>query len=132
VKKIWAISEGAYSDYGVVAVFEREEDAQDALSKGMGDDIEEISFFAASETPAMLTVYIAEGFEGEMGVTVRQESWLEGDWNVHDENVRPPKRPKATRFMPVSGEGRYLVKAVCGDRDAAIKSVKDRLAAAKA
>lgn len=129
-QKIWVISEGCYSDYGVVAVFARREDAEEALAGGMGDDIEELPFFPAGSKPQRFTVYRALGRVGGSGIDVEVSVYSEGEWNVYIENGGPP--PKRPIVKATSTRTGSYIRAICGDRDAAIKAVKDRLAAAKA
>jgi hypothetical protein len=133
MRKIWAVAEGAYSDWSVIAVFEREEDAEKARAEGMGEEVVDFPYFPAGEPPATLTIFVATGVEGTMDIEVKTETYREGEFHVHaGDDSKPPARPRVNRIQPWSLEGKYAIRAICGDREAAVKAVKDRLAAALA
>lgn len=136
MKKVWAIAEGEYSSWSVVAVFEREDEAAQAVAEGMADEVVELAYFPAGQPPKIFTEFEARGVEGTMDIVVKKR--------VYHEMLRhsgPPQRPKVDRFqpfeLPIGGmntlnrQDKWCVRAVSGDRDAAVKAVKDRLAAVK-
>lgn len=49
--KVWAVTDGEYSDYRVVAVFETEADAVKAMTAGLGDDTTELDYYDPSTQP---------------------------------------------------------------------------------
>lgn len=49
--RIWAVSRGEYSDYSVLAVFIREQDAHAAVTAGFGEDVEEFDLYTHGKVP---------------------------------------------------------------------------------
>jgi hypothetical protein len=105
MRKIWAVSSGSYSDYGVHAMFETEELAKAVAGYDNYYDVEE--FILYDEVPAKVpryTVYVAQ--------TKSLQSWgmdrdadtvaIEGGWHILERNRQewpwdwdpPTKRPQ--------------------------------------
>lgn len=131
-KTIYAVTTGAYSDYCIEALYESREDAQQMVEdkRGWGpsyehvNDVEEFTLYPSG--CEIHTVYTAEGFVGAMEVVVHERL-------SHEPGPQRPKVDVQQHWGPRPDERRYRrIVAVCRDRDRAIKSVKDRLAAAKA
>lgn len=56
-RRVWIVTSGEYSDYGVCAAFEREEDAHAAQSAGLGDRVQDFAYYpvgAAMPTSAVV------------------------------------------------------------------------------
>ena len=126
-KTIYLVTSGSYSDYSVCAAFEREEDAlrMKADARMEGDYVEEMIYFGKGEQPEVATVYHARGAYGNLdsvecdyAPTVTEGGY---DWP-------PPSRPQVRENVHLRHDERG-VTAKCVDRDAAIKAVKDRIAA---
>lgn len=122
---VYGICHGAYSDWTVSLLCETREQAEAAIAEMGGDyDIEEFDYFPADSGPGVHRTFRARGIEGSMEVNV--ESWRQfGPAPLRPEVRQDPWRGRRSAH-PI------YVEATCRDRDAAIKAVKDRLAALKA
>lgn len=124
--KIWGIADGEYSDYRVLALFEREEDARAALANGMGDDVQEFDFVrAGGPLPRKVAIWDANSglsVDGDPDrVTVhRYERWVT---DVSD----PTKRPTVEEWDMDYRFGHRIV-VTAGSEEAARKVLADRMA----
>lgn len=129
MKTAWAISSGEYSSYGVLAIFTDESSAHlmaKALNAGDGHERYEVETFPLYEDGDDLALipcfYASADTGGDMEISVSED----GHYFPHF----APARPKLN-VRTLQG-GKQRITATCRDRDAAIKAVKDRLAALKA
>lgn len=141
-RKLWAASGGSYSDYRVYALFERKEDAEAYCRNGtvwatptrahaeivaMPEYVEE---FELHDSPPPVHLWWKARFRPVDGEVGAEEFSVQG--------AEPPARPlvfwaQEPPFGAMAKAGiRETPVAYCGDRDAAIKSVKDRMAALRA
>lgn len=122
---IYGICHGAYSDWTVSLLCETREQAEKAIADmGADYDIEEFRYFPKGSGPGVHRIYRARGIEGSMEVGV--ESWRQfGEAPLRPEVRQDPWRGNQSAH-PI------YVEASCRDGNAAVKAVKDRLAALKA
>ncbi len=133
-KTIWAVSSGCYSDYGVDFVcatreiaeaFVREHDAARQLTNPdyVGEDYDGYcveGFDFVDEPIRLYTTYTVRGHTRDgLEISVGSEAT----------ETKSPNRPVVEQHEDFWNKGHTTVEATCSDRDAAIKSVKDRLAA---
>jgi hypothetical protein len=112
-QSVWAVTEGSHSDYIVLAIFEREQDANAAKDAGLGDDVTELPFLPAGAPISLVTVHAAWA-----------RAWRK-EWNL---GVNPaPKRPTVT-LSPAADGSSIGVNVQCADADLALKALHDRLA----
>jgi|SRR5215467_1741803 len=127
MSKVWAVASGEYSDYRVHGVFVTEEDAQAAIALGYGAGnyekafTEEMWLYEAGEKPEVHDRWIvsqrigADGSPGEMSVRCER--------TAHD--------PTPLDEVEAHDYGHQFV-ASGFNREAAIKSVSDRIAKKRA
>lgn len=111
MKKVYLVSEGAYSDYGIVAVFADEELAE-SFAAELGGRVE--TYDLLEEGPERIVVWSSEWRNGE----VRTWSWT--IWSHESDYAR---RPRIDEGEAPKG---YWIRASGLDRKATIKAVADR------
>jgi hypothetical protein len=116
-RTVFAASSGCYSDYSVVAIFERRADAEEFVAAGMAEDVEEMDYF--SEMPPVYTVYT-------VWISKQGGSWGQAG-ALNSFSNRTTDEPKHE-----TDETPRTFKAVGPDKERCIKSVRDRYAAWKA
>lgn len=128
---VWAASSGAYSNYEVICVFEKRDDAEAYVADGGAERVEELQMWPAGSRPERITYWYA-------------------DWNPHhglsigdrredaNDNLRGLTRPRLTvneRWIAdarTNARGTHWLPWVTGrclDRQALEKAMKDRVAA---
>lgn len=125
-KTVYSVSSGSYSDYRVEKLFESREDAERFADGGGGQYtdgfVEEFQLYPAG----------TEGYEvwRAMGWTSRglDEIRIESSRAMQPGPRRPEVRTHPMLGIRGMGDPGYFVSASCADRNAAIKSVKDRIA----
>lgn len=122
---VWGVTAGSYSDYHIVFIADSKEIAElyvaehDALVEEGNILYDEMSVeeFPTSGSPQYLSYYASasphRGMEVSSGATI--------------EEAEAPLRPEVV--YPNPGHSYGFIQATCRDKDAAIKAVKDRLAA---
>lgn len=116
-RTVYAVTSGCYSDYTVVGIFDREQDAHEFVAAGMAEEVEEMTLYSAM--PTIYTAYTAT-------IMKRGGSWGQaGSLRVTDH--RSTEEPKHT---PADSD--WSVTASGPDRERVVKSVTDRYAAWKA
>ena len=128
IGKLWAVTEGAYSDFHIVALFEREEDAEAAMRRGLGDDVGEYPYCPAGVLPRQVMqhrVYARAVRNGKLAdAEVRVESST-----VWDLDNAAPRRPRIEeRSFKLWSQDAVGLSAVCANAELAEKAVRDRLA----
>lgn len=132
-RTIYAVSDGCYSDYHVLALFEDEEDAEAYRAATQSDEVEEFAFYPSGCRERIVTIYTAEWhpkwYASEDAMT---EPHMRSRVEIDD-----AKGTLVARYRrPVAEEVKKMelpsFSAQCLDREAAIKSVMDRAAAWRA
>jgi hypothetical protein len=126
-QSVWAVTEGSHSDYIVLAIFEREQDANAAKDAGLGDDVTELPFLPAGAPISLVTVHAAWARAWRKGrlADVAIHTGSRREWNL---GVNPaPKRPTVT-LSPAADGSSIGVNVQCADADLALKALHDRLA----
>ena len=121
---VWGASSGSYSDYGVNAVFERKEDAEQYVKDGLADNVEEFDFYPAGFRVPHLTVHRARITDRHTEIELTERSRVDIDGAAERRYKRPQARTIDNRE---DGQG-WIIYADCTDRQAAIKAVSDRAA----
>lgn len=136
MRTVWAVSEGEYSDYHVLAIFERKEDAE-AWQKERGvtetydeSRVQRFPFLAAGEVPQRVN-YVQLSAEVLEDGSVREKDprWT-SDWDDFD----VPQEGRAwgrTWSAPAYGRG-LAISVRARTEDLARKALADRIANAKA
>jgi len=57
---LWAVTSGEYSDYGVNALFDTEEDARAAAVRGFGDAVTQIDYYPSGDPPVQREVWMGQ------------------------------------------------------------------------
>lgn len=128
--RIWAVSSGEYSDYGVNAVFIREEDARAAVQAGYGCDVEEFDLYTHGKVPAKteratyraaLDPATGEQVDDRFIGTVEAQAKPD----VSQEWHHPSKRPKCETSVQLQHPGLegHLVVRVAGTNNARTRKV---------
>lgn len=119
-RTVWAVSRGSYSDYGIVAIFETEAQANEWVH--LGEFVEEFHFTPAGEKPIQRSVYNASwnSQRGDAGIHV---------YEAHEIGTEDAFFQPADIARWHSG---YVVSARGTDRQRVVKSVADKLAEYKA
>jgi hypothetical protein len=124
---LFAVTDGEYSDFSVIAVFERATDAEDARLAGLGDDVIEMPYFPAGSVPKRVRVHRAQATAYRNGrlqdVAVREFSTDE--WVLGDNPASRRPRVKESRWPNGAGVG---VVVECASANLALKALHDRLA----
>lgn len=121
--EVWAITSGAYSDWNVHCVCDDKEEAEKAAAKLNEGEVDNGRDFQVLPMP-----YVA----GEVPVHTT--------WRAYGELEREEIEARAGHHLNLGPERPFvscafaegIVQADCVDREAAIKAVKDRLAAMRA
>lgn len=138
-KKVWAVSEGEYSDYSVRCLFEQEEDAKahcearKRQEKWGGAFVESFILYERGKQPELIGFVTLQGIVKEDGSyegppdPFWQTLWEAGEYT----SPPPPNRPIGrTHTAPAYGRGlRVIVQA--RDLEKAKKAFYDRVAQAK-
>lgn len=139
MRKVWAVSEGSYSDYGVKAIFAREADAEEwaTLSKHPRsfDDpfVESFVFFDEGEMPELVRFVQLNAVVGEDGSVTESNTnpYWRTEWTVGFGTAPPAGRAVGrTWSAPAWGKGlAVMVKA--RTEELARKAFHDRVTQAK-
>jgi hypothetical protein len=131
IQTLWAVTSGEYSDYRVIAMFEREEDARAALEAGLaGDycpDVTQLPYFPAGVKPRRVTVHRAAATAYRKGklADVAVRTYSEVEW-VFGQNPAP-QRPRVRESRWANGSAIGVV-VECANAELAEKALRDRLA----
>lgn len=125
-EKVWAVTEGSYSDYRVIAVFTTEAMAKEAVEKGMGDAVEDLPMY--EEVPERISILT---IGCRMPVPSGKKWGLHKDWEPfrewsHTELIFPDidtwrKRLQVNhtdQALTVSGADHERVRKVFGEKKA--------------
>jgi hypothetical protein len=125
MKEIYLVSQGCYSDYGVIGVFEKKEDAQLFIDKFSTED----SYDKMEIEIRVLNPFIPELKQGLKSYRVRMEK---------NGNVRECERQNSVPSINVTKEFffdiqlRLVVDCMAADNEHAIKIANERRIAALA
>lgn len=134
-RELYAVSEGDYSDYRIRALFEREEDAEQARALGLGDRVETILLYPSGLLPqrqprwqAQATIWTDGYMNG--GGTVRTQprhTWPEVDDPALLNQQFPPveirENPARNGWtVYVYSDSEERARKICSDEVAKLKA----------
>lgn len=122
-RTIYVISQGAYSDYGVVVAFECEDDAKRAVELGIGDDYLKMGLFAAGRMPEKTVVWHAQAFLKRTHNFDEPRAWAAECWD--NEAIEVPSR---VNIDVQETSGGWLIFATGPDQEGVLKATADALA----
>lgn len=138
MRRVWAVSSGAYSDYGVIAIFATEKQAEDFAavvpSHGWRSDafVEAMTFYDEGETPQAVEVFWRRGrvIDGEV---VADETSSDTQWECDGLWGDPKPLFGARTYCPPVDKGvGQRVEARGTDKRKVDKAFTDRIMQAKA
>lgn len=141
VTKVWAVTDGEYSDFRVVALFETETDADAARKRGMGDDVMEMDFYAAGVKPQKAKwVRLVAQLDVETAAIWNLRTVLEKPEDIRpftNEVWRHPGRARVTtsvgkRWVPFVSASRWQVEVDGPDNERTRKVFYDLVAKTRA
>jgi hypothetical protein len=140
MKRIWAVTSGQYSDFHVVVLCQTKKQAEETLqllkNEVTDDDyddynaeVEPYYLLRLGEKPKKKTSYVVEVWDIFKHKTVPDLNKFTKEKHEHVFGDHfygsPTSRPKVYEWHNAQG---YHIRAVCTDKQAAVKAVKDRMA----
>lgn len=127
---IFLVTKGEYSDYKVVCGFEQREDAEAAVSSGLGEEVAEMPMMPAGRIPRRKPVYRASAFihGTDQRHNVRPRVEIRDGWDFD------PDLDEFDDDAPAwgAGPGSRFITALSNDRERALKRVADAYAKLRA
>lgn len=131
--RIWAVTQGSYSDYHIVAIFEDEITAEAWASACKSDascrdemTVEDFSFVPAGSEPQIYETWYARCDLDDSGVS-NERVRVERDFIFS--GYPPDKRPKATYwYRNYQGENKYELSITGATEQIVLKALSDRKA----
>lgn len=128
-RTVYAVTEGEYSDFGYMAIFEDRSDAEDARAAGLGDDIHEIRYYPkGAALPTRVSYWKAwatimpDGTYPNKAAEPRVWDQPTVQWTCED--VPDLRRPLVRQHVDYRGVVSIEVNALT--QEAALKACSDR------
>lgn len=121
-RTIYIVTEGEYSGYRVLAAYETEDAARDAVSAGFGEDYEELPLLSAGDIPRKVVVHhtTVRG-DGVVDFSYTSDEW---DFNV---KADVDEFQAASNFH-ISGRDKDRVLKAAQDRAARLRAEREGIA----
>jgi hypothetical protein len=133
-RTVYAVTSGEYSDYCVLAVFDRREDAEHAVRElRLGDDWKELILYPAETFPRKVGWWSAYALvlkNGDLEYPVR--AYAQEDWTSDPSFTEPTRPHSAVTPYPYGGGRGWNVNARAMTEEAAVKSCSDAVAKLRA